>query len=296
MFDVEIEEVEYLRHGDTSYLARVFKPRGAGPFPAMVEAHGGAWVQGARTNNEEINRRVAARGAVIAALDFRNPPEATYPGSVADINFGVRWLKSQAARFNTRPDLVGTMGTSSGGHLAVLVALKPHDPRYAAIAGDARFDARVPFVVSLWPVICPLGRYRTLMARGKPGAADYQVPGGTAQLQMRYWLTEAAMEEGSATLAVTRGDPVERPAILLAQNENDPLHPRVYLDQFVSGYRARGGEAEVEMFTGEPYDIVRSAPDDPRAVAVFDRIGGFLRRQAAARLGASRTVAPAGAS
>ena len=32
-FEVDIEEVEYLRHGGKGYLARVFKPHGMGPFP-----------------------------------------------------------------------------------------------------------------------------------------------------------------------------------------------------------------------------------------------------------------------
>jgi hypothetical protein len=40
---VRRRRVEYLRHGDKPLLARIYKPRGAGPFPAMVECHGGAW-------------------------------------------------------------------------------------------------------------------------------------------------------------------------------------------------------------------------------------------------------------
>ena len=42
-YEVDIEDVEYLRHGDTPLLARLFRPRGRGPFPIMVELHGGAW-------------------------------------------------------------------------------------------------------------------------------------------------------------------------------------------------------------------------------------------------------------
>src|SRR5215471_2588520 len=133
-FEVDVEDVEYLRHGDTPLLARIYRPRGEGPFPAVIDAHGGAWCNGDRTNNDTINAAVAKGGVVVAALDFRNPPDATYPGSVADVNYGIRWLKSEAKRFNTRPDWVGSMGTSSGGHLVVLNGLKPNDPRYAAIA------------------------------------------------------------------------------------------------------------------------------------------------------------------
>ena len=35
--------------------------------------------------------------------------------------------------FNASPDLVGGMGSSSGGHLVMLSAMRPHDPRYASI-------------------------------------------------------------------------------------------------------------------------------------------------------------------
>ena len=40
--DFDVDDIEYLRYGDKPLLARVFRPRGAGPFPALVECHGGA--------------------------------------------------------------------------------------------------------------------------------------------------------------------------------------------------------------------------------------------------------------
>ena len=144
-YEVDIEEVEFLHHNGTAYIARVHKPRGEGPFPAVVEAHGGAWCEGNRANNDPINSEVAKGGVVVAAIDFRNPPVATYPGSVADVNYGVRWLKANASRLHTRPESIGSMGTSSGGHLVVLNAMKPDDPRYAAekLPGGAYHSMRM---------------------------------------------------------------------------------------------------------------------------------------------------------
>ena len=40
---IDVDDVEYLRHGGKPLLARLFKPRGARPFPLIVELHGGAW-------------------------------------------------------------------------------------------------------------------------------------------------------------------------------------------------------------------------------------------------------------
>jgi acetyl esterase/lipase len=280
-YEVDIEEVEFLRHGDKPFLARIFKPRGKGPFPAVIDVHGGAWVDGDRKQNDSINRPVAAGGVVVAAIDFRNPPEATYPASVADVNYAVRWLKSQAERFGSRPDMVGSMGTSSGGHLVVLAAMKPDDPHYAAVPlpGAPRIDARVAFVATLWPVICPLGRNRDHLARQK---ADPSFQGrGAAQRQVLYWLNEEAMAEGSPLLALERGDRVEQPNLLYVQNPADIMHPRALLERFIAAYRKAGGNVELHWAEGQPYDLVRSAPDSPGARGAVRKIIEFIHQQSA---------------
>ena len=132
-YDLDIEDVEYVRHGDTPLLARLFKPRGAGPFPLIVELHGGAWCRGDRLNDAALNEPLAKSGVVVAALDFRMPPVASYPASMADINYAIRWLKTRATALRSRPDLVGALGISSGAHQAMLNGMRPHDSRYAAI-------------------------------------------------------------------------------------------------------------------------------------------------------------------
>ena len=76
MYDIEVEDVEYIRHGDQPLLARLFKPRGQGPFPLIVELHGGAWCLGDRLQDTTINEALAQSGVVVAALDFRMPPVA----------------------------------------------------------------------------------------------------------------------------------------------------------------------------------------------------------------------------
>src|SRR5271154_6083650 len=96
-YEIDVEDVEYLRHGDTPLLARLFKPRGGGPFPILVELHGGAWCLGDRLQDTAINEKLAHSGVLVAALDFRVPPAASYPGSAIDINYAVRWFKARAA-------------------------------------------------------------------------------------------------------------------------------------------------------------------------------------------------------
>src|SRR5436190_2555892 len=150
----DVEDIEYLRHGDKPLLARVFRPRGEGPFPALVECHGGAWCMSDRTTERLRHQAMASHGIVSIALDFRSGNEDPYPASVQDINYAVRWAKLNGRTLKTRADLVGLSGQSSGGHLAMLVAMRPRDSRYAAIPlppGSGAPGASVPCVAIAVP-------------------------------------------------------------------------------------------------------------------------------------------------
>jgi acetyl esterase len=279
-YDVETEDVVYLRQGDKEFPARIYKPAGDGPFPAVAEAHGGAWVMGSYTNNDAINRAVASGGIVVAALEFRNPPDATYPGSVADINYGIRWLKAKAENFGSRPEWVGAMGTSSGGHLAVLAAMRPADERYAAIplAGTEDIGAHAAYVVTLWPVICPLGRYQVYQARLAADPGNERFAGVLANHD-KYWLSEDAMAEGSPNQALQRGERAELPDMLYLQNPADSMHPHENLESFTAGYRKAGGAVTVEYFEGEQYDHMRAEPETPSSRQAFQTLIDFVHTQ-----------------
>lgn len=300
-YDIAVEDVEYLRHGDMPLLARLFKPRGQGPFSLIVELHGGAWNLGDRLQDTDLNEALAQSGIVVAALDFRMPPVASYPASLADINYAIRWFKTRAMEFDSRPDWVGAFGLSSGGHMAMLAGMRPYDRRYAALplpAGAPAVDARLRCVVMGAPVIDPLGRYRyakQLKAGGKPYPefVDLVLP-----LHDKYWQSEEAMAEGSPVRALERGERVELPPVLYIQDTRDVIHPRVDLDRFVAQYRQAGGQVELELFEGAsegfmPRDPSSSAvvralgrmyeardPSSPAAARVREKIIAFVHQQA----------------
>src|SRR5262245_12818044 len=124
MAEYQVEDLEYQRQNGKPILARLYRPQGKGPFPAVCEVHGGAWTGGDRLNNVDIAKALAADGVVVLSLDFRMPPEAPYPTAVADVNLGIRWLKAHATEFGSTPERVGGLGTSSGGHLLLLNVLR----------------------------------------------------------------------------------------------------------------------------------------------------------------------------
>ena len=95
-----------------------------------------------------MDRSLAASGVLVVAIDLTLAPQAPYPASVQDANDGVRWLKWKAPSWKGDPGRIGIYGSSSGGHVAELLSMRPRDSRYNAIAlPEARHvDAKVAYV------------------------------------------------------------------------------------------------------------------------------------------------------
>jgi acetyl esterase/lipase len=97
------------------------------PKPVVVFAHGGAWRR--RTAREGGTFRdfpaelaaLAARGYVVASVNYRLSSEAKYPAQLHDMQNAIRWLRSHAADYNIDPERVVVWGSSAGSHLAALI-------------------------------------------------------------------------------------------------------------------------------------------------------------------------------
>lgn len=274
--EIVVEDVEYLRHGASPLLARIFRPRAGGSLPMIVDLHGGAWCRGDRLNDTAINEALARSGVVVAALDFRMPPVAAYPASLADIHYGIRWLKTRAASLGGRADRVGVLGVSSGAHQGMLLAMRPNDPRYAALPLAGEADGRVGCVVLCWPVIDPLARYRYAKALKAKGQPYPEIVDRVLPCHDEYWKTEEAMAEGNPVLALERGEPLELPPALYLQGTRDVAHPRPDLDRFVTQYRKAGGRVDLELFDGEAEGFINKNPDSPAARKALDTIVAFV--------------------
>lgn len=274
VFAIETIDLEYHRHAGEPLLARVYQPKGPGPFPAMVDVHGGGWTSGTRLQNTAICEVLAAAGIVVAALDFRMPPEAKYPASVADVNRGIRWLKTNASRFGGRPDFVGGIGSSSGGHQLLLAALRPHDQRYGAPADptDSSPDATLKFVVACWPVADPLARYRMAQLRGVETLLRNHAA---------YWPDEPAMEDGNPQRILERGEVGTLPPLLVLQGTRDDNLPPDMASRFAAAWRQAGGLVELEEFEGQPHAFITKDPESAASRRALDLIKAFVARQAA---------------
>jgi acetyl esterase/lipase len=270
-YEVDERDIEYQRLAGKPWLVRLYQPGGAGPFPTIIDVHGGAWHNGDRLNNSGIDRELASRGILVAAVEFRQPPEAGYPASICDVNLATRWLKAHAAEFNGTAR-IGAFGNSSGGHQVVLSGLRPRHAAYSALPLEKHsdIDASLAYVIAGWPVICPLYRFRFAKEVNRQEFIKAHID---------YWRTEEAMAEGSPQTIIDQEKEIELPPILFMLKANDKNHPLEMQERFIASYRKRGGQIEVHTFEGLPEHRVVPTPAQPETMRAMDTITGFIERQ-----------------
>ena len=272
-FEIEVRDLEYQQADGAPLLARLYKPIGSGPFPALIEVHGGAWASGDRLNNAPLDEALAKSGIVVLAIDFRMPPQHRYPASIADVNLATRWLKAHAGEFGSRRELVGGLGTSSGGHQLLLSALKPKDPRYAALSlSEAPAeDASLPYLVLCWPISDPLARYRMVREKGNTRLVE---------AHDAWWPSEADMAEGNPQLILERGEAGALPPAILVQGLADDNVTQDMAELFAPAYHARGGDLELHKFDGQPHTFIVRNPASDSSRRATELLRDFVLKQA----------------
>jgi acetyl esterase/lipase len=293
-YEVEESDVVYAKPEGKELLARVYRPKGRpdAPLIGLVDVHGGAWNRGDRTVGVHHGRGLAAAGVVVASLDFRQGPTDKHPAGSADVAAGVRWLRAHAPRLGVDPGRIGLTGQSSGGHLALLVAVQPGAPQHAGtpiVTPDGSLDGgpgddSVVVALVQYPVADPLARYRYVLSREhetpqRPPAPVFDA-GRLIASHRAYFADEAAMAEASITRIVAASSARALSPVWLAHAELDDNVPAEITEAFVSAYQKAGGRIERVFFPGARHGFMQQpSSDTDKAIALMRE---FIGRQIAA--------------
>ena len=269
-FEIKVWDVEFRHTAKRTLMARVYQPQGNGPFPALLDLHGGAWNNKDRLANVPMDEAVARSGMLVVAVDLTLAPEAPYPAAVQDANYGVRWLKAKAREWNGDSSNLGALGSSSGGYIAQLLAMRPRDPRYNAhpLAAAPSIDATLAYVATRSPISDPHARY---LQAEKMKRAEMM------QKSKTFFDPWELVHEGNPQEILDRREAVSLPPMLIMQGAlDDNVIPPIQ-EKFAATYRAAGGECQLEIFEGCEHEW--TAKPGPQTTRSHEMVKAFIARQ-----------------
>jgi acetyl esterase/lipase len=270
-FDLKVSEVEFRRNqAGRQLMARIYQPVGAGPFPVVLDLHGGAWNGKDRRAEEPMDRALATSGLLVVAIDLTLAPEAPYPACVQDANYGVRWLKWKAASWNGDPSKIGIYGSSSGGHVAELLCMRPRDPRYNAIPlpEAPRIDAAVAYAAMRSPISDPYARFQN---------AEKLKRDAMIKNHKTFFVPWQTIYEANPQQMLERRENVTLPPLLIMQGALDDNVLPSLQEKFAATYKAAGGDCQYELFADSVHEWV--ATPGPQTERAREMVKAFIARQ-----------------
>lgn len=145
-----IRDIGY-RDGGSRGRLDIYRPEGVEDLtgaPVLIQVHGGGWTIGDKAQQGLLlMNRMAARGWVCVAINYRLAPKNPFPAQIVDVKKAIAWVRDNIAEYGGDPSYLVITGGSAGGHLAALAALTPEVKDYQPGFEDAdtRVSACVPF-------------------------------------------------------------------------------------------------------------------------------------------------------
>ncbi len=144
-----IRNVNY-RDGGTRARLDIYRPEGVDltNAPVLFQIHGGGWTIGDKSQQGIIlMNRMAARGWICVAINYRLAPKNPFPAQIIDVKKALAWTRENIASYGGDPSYLVVTGGSAGGHLAALAATTPDVVEYQPgfEEADTSVAACVPF-------------------------------------------------------------------------------------------------------------------------------------------------------
>lgn len=255
------QDLDFARADGITLQGTLYRPAvtDGADLPVLIDIHGGVWSSLHRKAGRYYCRELASRGLCVFAIDFRQGPEFKHPTASSDVAAAVRFIRSTDA-LRLKPSSVNLIGSSSGGHLALLVALNPDIAAHSTTPINTGADykmatdisARVDRVIGLWPVSNPIARYQYVLARlhEAPQSWTNFAPDRLAAGQRAYFGDTRTMEAASIQHLLTTGAFSHLPPLLIVQPELDQNVPVFMSQTLLGGYELAGGLVQYHEYPG----------------------------------------------
>lgn len=221
--------VIFARYGSRSLRLDLYLPADRKQtVPGAIVIRGGGWMVNDRAEFAHVASALAERGVAAASIEYRTANEAPFPAALQDVKAAIRWMRANAGVCGIAPNAIGTLGGSSGAHMALLAGLA-NDRSLEGTGGYPNVSSRVQSIVAMAP---PADLSR-LDAGGQRTVARFLH--ATLAQNPKLWARASPVNHVSA------GGP---PVLLMHSNTDEAVLPE-QSSRFAELYHKAGAKAEL---------------------------------------------------
>ena len=255
--------------------------------PAVVFVHGGAWRHrtardgGTFRDFPAVLASVAARGYVVASVNYRLIGEARFPAAVQDVAMSIRWLRAHADKYHIDTKRFVLWGSSAGGQIATLIGTACDAPilEPAAASGDKPVVAAKPGSACVQGVIDWYG-----IVDLASSAADFGKSGPEAQRRESAYLgceaTQCPSDLVRSSSALSYIDARDPPFLIQHGTADTSVSPK-QAQKLHDALRAAGVDSKLVLYPGVEHGFAKvpdGGPDDAVNRRALQDVFDFLTR------------------
>lgn len=128
-YEARIDVVYTTVDGWEGRMDLYFDPEADNPAPVVINIHGGGWNHGEKESQTGFGS-FFKNGYAVANVEYRLSGKAAAPAAIEDVRCALIYLYEHAEELNINTDKIVVMGTSAGGHLALMAGLLGNDKRF----------------------------------------------------------------------------------------------------------------------------------------------------------------------
>jgi acetyl esterase/lipase len=237
------------------------RPKAGGAKPLVIYVHGGGWTGGTSRNAgafadfPAVLADLAARGYVVASVNYRLAGEARFPAAIDDVRAAIRFLRAHAADYGIDKDRVAIWGGSAGGQLAALAAAECR-------AGDGKGESDCVQAAAIWYGVFDFTSLAPPAGAPPPAAAPGRPAGGPVGY---LGCAPAACADVAAKASPVTFVDAKDPPFLLVHGDQDRTVPVGQSREMFERLKAAGVKADYKELPGYDHSFIGKTPEATRA-------------------------------
>jgi acetyl esterase/lipase len=276
------KEIVYGRKDGMALTMTMLAPKQNGNGKAIISTLSGNWVSSERMIEIFPSRSMeyVKAGYTVFGVMVSSQPRYTIPDEVADLKRAVRFIRYNANDYNIDPAKIGITGSSSGGHLSLMVATA-NDTVYTKSADPVdKVSSRVQAVAVFYPPTDFINfggpnatgtiNQQALVITGVAGAFDFKKFSDSTKTYLTITDTKqrlAIAAQVSPINAVTPDDP----PVLIIHGDKDMLVPKQQSESIIAKFKEANVTAHLIIKEGGGHGWPNREAEEKNFVDWFDK-------------------------